>query len=272
MIVPVGTLINIVTVVVGTLLGVLIGDRLPERFRETATAVIGLVTLGLGVQMAGATHNILLTLVSVLVGGMLGEWCRIDAAIDGLGRRVEAVVTHRRRKQQPGMFQTSAEAAFGRRSVATAFVTASLIFCVGPITIIGSIRDGLTGDYQLIAIKSLLDMIASLTLASTLGWGVGLSIFTILVVQGGISLSARFLGENAVGLVSERVVQAGTTPVSLGSAMLDEMTAAGGVLMLGIALVLLDLKPVRVANLLPAIVLAPALVVLLYLIGVPIAP
>src|SRR3712207_6382130 len=256
---------------VGTLLGVLIGDRLPPRFRETAMAVIGLVTLVLGVQMTSATHNILLTLVSVLVGGMLGEWCRIDVAINALGQRVEALVTHRRNKQ-PGIAQTSAETQLRQGGVATAFVTASLIFCVGPITIVGSIQDGLTGDYQLIAIKSLLDLIASLTLASTLGWGVGLSTFTILVVQGGISLSARLLGENAVSLVSDRAVRAGSVPLPLGSAMLDEMTAAGGVLMLGIALVLLDLKQIRVANLLPAIALAPALVVVLYLSGVPIAP
>lgn len=263
MTVPVGTLLNIVTVAIGTLIGVLLGDRLPERMRETAMAVIGLVTLTLGIQMTSATHNILLTLVSVLVGSMLGETLRIDEALNRLGERIEDLATRRQRKVID---------AAPRASVATAFVTASLIFCVGPITVVGSIQDGLTGDYQLIAIKSLLDLIASLTLASTLGWGVGLSTLTILVVQGGISIGARLVGENAVGLVAERTVRAGETLLPLGTTMLDEMTAAGGILMLGIALLLLDLKRVRVANMLPAVALAPAIVVLLRWLNVPVAP
>ena len=262
MIVPVGTLLNIVTVAVGTLLGVLIGDRLPERMRDTAMAVLGLVTLVLGIQRASATHNILLTLVSVLLGGFVGEALRIDVALDQLGKRIEALV---RRRHAP-------IEATPRASVATAFVTASLIFCVGPITVVGSIQDGLTGNYQLIAVKSLLDMIASLTLASTLGWGVGLSTLTILIVQGGISVLARLGGESAVGLVAERTVRAGETLLPLGSTMLDEMTAAGGILMLGIALLLLDLKRIRVANLLPAVAIAPLLVVLLHWLNWPVAP
>ncbi len=213
--------------------------------------------------MASATHNILLTLVSVLLGSALGEALRIDEALNRLGKRIEVMVT-RDRVNVPGTTP--------RASIATAFVTASLIFCVGPITVVGSIQDGLTGDYQLIAIKSLLDMIASLTLASTLGWGVGLSTLTILVVQGGISVGAQLAGENAVGLVAERTIRAAETLLPLGSTMLDEMTAAGGILMLGIALLLLDLKRIRVANMLPAVALAPALVVVLYWLNVPISP
>ncbi len=281
MILPVGTLINVATVTVGTLLGILIGNRLPERFRETAMAVIGIVTLVLGLHMSQSTHNILLTLGSVLIGGILGEWWRIDAALERFGRSVEALVT----RKQPSAAQPTAmlaqddddtreSAAYSTRptSVATAFVTASLIFCVGPITILGSIQDGLRGDYQLIAIKSVLDMITSLTLAATLGWGVGLSTLTIFVVQGGITLLARILGESTTILVSERTILAGGTALPLGSTMLDEMTAAGGIVMVGIGLLLLDLKRIRVANLIPAIAIAPALVLLLYVIGVPVAP
>jgi uncharacterized protein len=265
--VPVGTLINVGTVAVGSLLGVLIGNRLPERFRETAMAVIGLVTLVLGVQMASSTHNILIALGSALVGGMLGEWLRIDLALERAGRWIEARVAG-------SAADEATQNAISARSggLATAFVTASLIFCVGPMTIVGSIQDGLTGDYQLLAIKSLLDLFASLTLASTLGWGVGLSTLTILFVQGGLSLLASALGTNATALVSERTILAGGIALPLGSTMLDEMTAVGGVLMLGIGLLLLDLKRVRVANLLPAIVLAPALVWLLYALGLPVAP
>jgi hypothetical protein len=251
------------TVAVGTLVGVLLGDRLPERMRDTAMAVIGLVTLAIGMQMASATHNILLTLVSVLVGGLLGEALRLDDGLNQLGKRIEALVTRQH--------QHHADAP-QRASIATAFVTASLIFCVGPITVVGSIQDGLTGDYQLIAIKSVLDLITSLTLAATLGWGVGLSTFTILLVQGGISVLAQVAGENVVGLVEGRSVLAGGAMLPLGTTMLDEMTAAGGILMLGLALLLLDLKRVRVANLLPAVALAPLIVAALRWFGVPIAP
>ncbi len=281
MIVPVGTLINVATVTIGTLLGLLIGHRLAERFRETAMAVIGIVTLVLGLQMAWSTHNILLTLGSVLIGGILGEWWRLDVVLERFGRGIEVLATGRAvpaRRSTPDLTPDKADvgqttpAAMGSTSVATAFVTASLIFCVGPMTILGSIQDGLRGDYQLIAVKSLLDLITSLTLATTLGWGVGLSTLTIIVVQGGISVLASVLGENATSLVSERTILAGGTALPLGNVMLDEMTAAGGIMMIGIGLLLLDLKQIRVANLAPAIAIAPALVLLLYVIGVPVAP
>lgn len=280
MILPVGALLNTVAVAIGSLLGVLIGNRLAERFRETAMAVIGLVVLVLGLQMSWSTHNILVTLGGVLIGGVLGEWWRIDAALERFGQRVEALVTRRTAANSPPaagaalIDDTRAPTPTTQRSssIATAFVTASLIFCVGPITILGSIQDGLRGDYQLIVIKSLLDLITSLTLAAALGWGVGLSALTIFAVQGGITLLARVLGENATGLVSGRTILAGGDALPLGSVMLDEMTAAGGILMLGIGLLILDLKHIRVANLIPAIGIAPALVLLLYVIGVPVAP
>lgn len=271
MILPVGALINVTTVAIGSLLGVLIGNRLAERFRETAMAVIGLVVLVLGLQMSWSTHNILLTLGGVLIGGVLGEWWRIDAALERFGQSVEALVTRRTaaNSQQATLATPAGQQSNG---IATAFVTASLIFCVGPITILGSIQDGLMGDYQLIVIKSLLDLITALTLAAALGWGVGLSALTIFAVQGGITLLARVLGESATGLVSGRTILAGGDTLSLGSVMLDEMTAAGGILMLGIGLLILDLKRIRVANLIPAVGVAPALVLLLYVIGVPVAP
>jgi uncharacterized membrane protein YqgA involved in biofilm formation len=278
-ILPVGALLNVTTVAIGSLLGVLIGNRLAERFRETAMAVIGLVVLVLGLQMSWSTHNILLTLSGVLIGGVLGEWWRIDAALERFGQNVEALVTRRTATNSPqaagaAPIEAQESTAADRRStgIATAFVTASLIFCVGPITILGSIQEGLQGDYQLIVIKSLLDLITALTLAAALGWGVGLSALTIFAVQGSITLLARVLGENATGLVSGRTILAGGDTLPLGSVMLDEMTAAGGILMLGIGLLILDLKRIRVANLIPAVGIAPALVLLLYVIGVPVAP
>jgi uncharacterized protein len=227
--------------------------------------------------MSWRTHNILVLLGGVLLGAVLGEWWRIDAALERFGRSVESLVTGRTAASadpaaRAGDAPTSTPSTQSHTSIATAFVTASLIFCVGPITVLGSIQDGLRGDYQLIAIKSLLDLITSLTLAAALGWGVGLSALTIFAVQGGITLLARALGESATGLVSGRTILAGGDALPLGSVMLDEMTAAGGILMLGMGLLILDLKRIRVANLIPAIGVAPALVLLLYAIGAPVAP
>jgi uncharacterized membrane protein YqgA involved in biofilm formation len=135
-----------------------------------------------------------------------------------------------------------------------AFVTASLVFCVGPMTILGAFQDGISGDYSLLAIKSMLDGFTALAFASSLGLGVPLAVITILVYQGGLSLLAGLL-QNV-----------------LTTAMIAEMTAAGGVLILAIGLMLLDLKRIRVANLLPALVIAPLIVAALTALGLPLAP
>jgi len=141
-----------------------------------------------------------------------------------------------------------------QRSITRAFVTSSLVFCVGPLTVLGSIQDGLTGGYSLLAIKSVLDGFAALAFAATMGPGVLLSILTVVGVQGGLSLTAFWLGA-MLGEVTKQ------TPWVI------EMTAAGGVLMLGMSLLLLDLRRIRVANLLPAILIAPSAQVILTLLG-----
>jgi len=232
-----GTLINVATVLVGTLVGTLLGSRLPDRIRETLMHGLGLVTLVVGMAqgleafrppLSEVTRGaVLVVLGSVLVGGVLGELLRIQRGLDRAGEALKA--------------------RFGRGQArfTEGFVVASLVFCVGPLTILGAIQDGLTGDYQLLAIKSLLDGFAALAFASVLGWGVGFSVITILVYQGALSLSASALA----GAFSD--------------AMIAAMSAVGGVLILGIALRLLELREVRVANLLPALVLAPAAVAVL---------
>lgn len=229
-----GTLINAAAVLAGTALGTLLGGRLPERIRETVLHGLGLFTLVLGVSqgleafrppLADVTRGaVLIVLGSVLVGGVLGELLRIERGLDRAGEALKA--------------------RFGRGQArfTEGFVIASLVFCVGPLTILGSIQDGLTGDYQLLAIKSLLDGFAALAFASALGWGVGFSVITILVYQGALSLAASALA----GAFSD--------------AMIAAMSAVGGILILGIGLRLLSLREVRVANLLPALVLAPAAV------------
>jgi len=227
-----GTLLNVATVLAGTALGVLLGGRLPERMRRTVMDALGLFTLVIGFTNAADAFGdtladavgqaaVLLVLGALLVGGVVGELVDLDGALRRVGERLRERV------------------APGGGSFVEGFVVASLVFCVGPLTVLGALQDGLTGDYQLLAIKSLLDGFAALAFASALGVGVGFSALTILVVQGGIALGASALD----GVLTD--------------AMLAGMNAVGGVLILGIALRLLELREIRVANLLPAIVLAP---------------
>ncbi len=243
-----GTLINLATVLLGSALGLLIGDRLPERVRETVMRGLGLVTLVIGTQMAFGSANILIVLGSIAAGGMLGEWLDIERGLARLGAWLEGHAAAWTRR--PGRAGADESARFIR-----GFVTASLVFCVGPMTILGSIQDGLTGDYRLLAIKAMLDGFAALAFASSLGIGVAFAGLTILVYQGGLSLLAA---------QADRLL---TAP------MVTEMTAAGGVLLLGLAIsALLEIKPIRVANYLPALLLAPLIVAILTALGLPIAP
>ncbi len=236
-----GTLINVATVVVGGALGTLLGNRLPEKMRRTVLDGLGLMTVVIGVTMAIGTQNALIPLFSILIGGILGEALRIEDGLERLGRWAE----------------TRLGRVFGAGGGRTAqgFITASLVFCVGPMTVLGSIQDGLTGDYTLLAIKSLMDGFAAMALAASLGAGVILSAGTVLGYQGGLSLLAMAFGA-ALGGVTQ------TTP------WVVEMTATGGVVILSIAFLLLDIKRIRAANLLPAVFVAPMIVLLLGLLGI----
>ena len=200
--------------------------------RQRVLAGLGMVTLVIGVDLALAwgredtsQSTPLYVLGGVLIGGIIGEALGIERRLEALGDQVQARLS-------------SAEGS----TVSEGFVSASLLFCVGSLTVVGSIQDGLTGDYQTLATKAVLDGFAAIALAATLGWGVGLSIFTILIVQGGITLGAG---------VFDDVLQGEALAV---------LTSAGGVTIIGIALKLLDLKDVRVGNFLPALVVAPCLV------------
>lgn len=233
-----GTLLNIATVLLGGILGLLFGARVPERLRQTVVAGLGLFTLAMGVQMFLSSQNAIIVLGSLLLGGLLGEWWRIEDGLRGLGAWLEQRFM---RASENG----SQAPASGSRFV-RGFLTASLVFCVGPMTILGSINDGLRGDYQLLAIKAVLDGFAALAFASSLGVGVLFSTLIILVYQGGLTL----LAAQVQAVVNE--------------AMMSEMTAVGGVLLLGIAISsLLEIKPIRTANFLPALVIAPLIVVLI---------
>ncbi len=232
-----GTILNVVTVLVGGTLGNALGQRLPDKTRQTVLYGLGLVTIALGLRMTLDTANILIVMGSVLVGGILGEWWQLEERLQAAGEALQERVG-------TGTGGT----------VAQGFVTASLIFCVGPMTILGSIQDGMLGDYTLLAIKSLLDGFAAMALASSLGVGVLFSAVTVLLFQGGLSLLAR-------------LAQVGMT-----DAMIAEMTATGGVLIMGIGLTLLDIKRIRLASYLPGIFIAPLVVALLAALGIPLTP
>lgn len=237
-----GTLLNVLTVLSGGLLGARFGERLAPRVRESVINVLGLFTIAYGLSQFFATQNSLITLGSVLVGGLLGEWWQIEAQLQKLGAWLEA------------RFARSSSSEATARFI-RGFVTASLIFCVGPMTILGSFEDGLTGNFQTLAIKSVLDGFAALAFASSLGVGVVFSALVIFLYQGALTLLAV-------------QAQALLTP-----AMIAEMTAAGGLLIMGIGVgALLELRPIRVANYLPALVIAPLIVAVLTALGVPLSP
>jgi uncharacterized membrane protein YqgA involved in biofilm formation len=241
-----GTWLNILAVIFGGVLGMLFGAYLPERTRHTVIAGLGLFTAAIGLKMFFETQNEIIVLGSILVGGLLGEWWRIEDRLRGLGAFLEKRFT----KMPDAVPQEEGEKrpAGANSRFIQGFLTASLVFCVGPMTILGSIQDGLTGDYSLLAIKSVLDGFAALAFASTLGIGVLFSSLVILVYQGGLTL----LAVQAQALVSAE--------------MMSEMTAAGGVILVGIAVSsLLEIKPIRVGNFLPALIVAPAIVAILAL-------
>ena len=221
----IGTVVNVVTILAGTCTGVVLGNRLPERLRTTVLQAVGLVTVVIGMRDALGTHNVVFPLVALLVGAVIGEALRLEERLETAGNAVRARFA-----------PTSDDSRF-----VDGFVAASLLFCVGPLTILGSIRDGLGGpDHaQLLLVKAALDGVVSIAFASTLGWGVGFSVLTVVAVQGTLTLGA------------------GAVDDVLTDRMVTEMSAAGGVMVIGIGLRLLEVKKVAVASLLPALVLAP---------------
>jgi uncharacterized membrane protein YqgA involved in biofilm formation len=221
-----GTLLNLATVLAGGLVGTFLGDRLPPRLRENVVAGVGLFVAVMGVKFAIDTASLLYLLGAVLVGGIVGSLLGIERGLKELGAAIQ------RRFATPG----------GTSTIAEAFVTASIVFCVGPLTFLGAIRNGLSGDASLLAIKSVLDGFSAIAFAATLGWGVLLSLVVILVYQGGLAAGASVFAN------------------LLSDAQLREMNAVGGLLLVGVGLKLLKIRDVQVADYLPAIAVAPLLV------------
>ena len=226
-----GTLLNVATVLVGTVIGLLIGARMSARMQDSLTTGLGFFTILISISMGLAIFtdplaepgDDLAVLAAVLAGVVIGEALRLHDGLEWLG----------------GWFQRRLASDERPSRIAEGFVTASLVFCVGPLTILGSLENGLTGDVRLLAIKSLLDGVASIAFAAALGPGVALSAITVFVIQGTIAGAAFLISD----VMDARTILA--------------ISSAGGIILLGVAMRLLDLKQVRVANFLPALVLAP---------------
>ncbi len=239
----IGTLVNITTVLIGTVIGVGIGHRLAQRTRDVVTDGLGLVTLLIAAVSAasivdpawsaavGESTPMLIVLGALLIGGIAGSLMRIEARLEGFGSWLQ----QRRRARSGGIGDAD------RHRFIEGFVASSLVFCVGPLTILGSLNDGLGNGPDQLFLKAALDGFASIAFAASLGWGVGASAIAILVVQGSLTLLGAALGD------------------ILPEAHVAAMTTAGGLLLVGVALRLLRLKQLPVGDLLPALVVAPLL-------------
>lgn len=240
-----GTLLNVAAVLVGGTIGTLLGDRLPARVRDVVTDGLGLVTLVVGGLNAAAVLDpalqdevsrgvpLLIVLASVVIGGVVGAALRLESRLEELGATLQ-------RRLARG--QSAPE---NRRRFIEGYVSASLVFCVGPLTVLGSLQDGIGDGIELLALKSVLDGFAALAFAASLGWGVVASALTVLVFQGTLTVVGAVMGE----VMTDGQVAA--------------LTATGGVLLLGVGLRLLRVKPIPVADLLPALLVAPLLTALL---------
>lgn len=215
----IGTLTNVATVVLGSIIGLSLKRRIPERLTIPVVQGVGLFTMVLGVNMAQQGKSPLVVLFSLVIGGVLGELLRIDVKLDSLGSWFES--------------RFAARDGFNK-----GFIAASLLFCVGPMAVVGSIQDGLYGNYQILLTKSIMDGVCSIAFASTLGIGVPFSALVILLFQGGISLAASLVRP----LLTDPVITA--------------MTAVGGIMILGIGINMLGLAKLKVENMLPAILVA----------------
>lgn len=233
---------------VGAGLGLLLGHRLPDRTRDLVTDALGLVTLLIAALSArsvldpvlseyvGPSAPVLIVLGSLLLGGITGSLLRLEQRVEAIGGRLQRLLSR------------GSDSADRHRFI-EGFVTASLVFCTGPLTILGSLNDGLGNGAEQLFLKSALDLFASIAFAAAFGWGVAASVLTVVVVQGSLTLLGMALGDVLPG------------------PHLAAITAVGGLLLVGVALRLLRIREVAVADLLPALLVAPALVSLVAALG-----
>lgn len=215
-----GTIVNCLAIAVGSGLGLLLKSKISPKYQETIMQGLGLSVLLIGLTMAIKTQNVLIVTISMIVGAVVGEIIDIDGKLNRAGERLSA------------RFQSSGGA------IGKAFVTTSLVYCIGAMAIIGALQDGLTGDASTLYAKAMLDGTGAVIFTATLGIGVILSIIPVLIYQGTITLLATWLSP----LLTEAVI--------------CEVTAVGGLLIVGIGLSLLKISQIKIANLLPAVFVA----------------
>jgi uncharacterized membrane protein YqgA involved in biofilm formation len=237
-VVGLGTIINVVAIMLGAALGVLIGHRLQKRTSEVVTDSLGLVTLVLGalnvaslsdsafVDAVGGGGTLLVVLASLLIGGITGSLLRLEQRLEGFGAFLQS------RFSRTGSSES-------KKKFIDGFVAASLIFTIGPLAILGALSDGLGQGIEQLALKSALDGFASIAFAASMGWGVAAAAIPVAIWQGSITALAAILG------------------ASLSAAAVSSMTATGGVLLLGVGLRLLGIRQVSVADMLPSLIVAP---------------
>lgn len=219
-----GTLVNAAAIIVGSLLGLLL-KRIPESIRKTVMQGIGLAVVVLGLKMALGTENILLVIVSIVVGAIVGEWIKIDHGLNLAGKWLEQKVGGDK-----------------QGSIATGFVTATLVYCIGAMGVLGAMDSGLRNNHDILYTKALIDGFSAIIFTSTLGIGVLFSAIPVFLYQGVIAL----LSTQIYNLVSEKMLDA----------ILLEVTAVGGLMIIAIGINILELKKIQVANMLPALAVA----------------
>lgn len=217
-----GTIVNALAIVTGALLGKAMGKGLPENVRSTVMQAIGLGVLLVGIQMALETSNVIIVILSLVLGGIVGELARLEYWLEWMGQRLQEKFS----KED------------GQNLFAKAFITGSLVYCVGAMAIMGAIESGLTGNHQTLYVKSLLDGVSAIMFSSTLGIGVAFAALPVFLYQGTITLLAAWIQQ------------------FLTAAVIAEMKAVGGILIFAIGLNLLEIKTIKVGNLLPSLVFA----------------
>lgn len=221
-----GTLVNVAAIVVGSLVGLLLKKGLPMRISGALGVAVGLCVLYIGIDGCLAGENMLIAVLSMVIGAAVGEWLDLDGKLNRLGEAVQS-------RLQKG--------DKGPSTIAQSFVSASLLFCVGAMAIVGSLQSGISGEHGTLYVKAILDGISSIVFATTLGGGVILSVIPLFIYQGAIALLAQFVAPY------------------LSEAVIAEMTCVGSLLIVALALNLLNITKIKVANLLPAVFLPIAL-------------
>lgn len=239
-----GTIVNVILIIIGSLIGMILKKGLASRFAELIMGSLGLVTIVIGITFAIKSENILIVVVSLVIGALVGEGIDIDNKLNQLGDWLKDKVVKKSSNKEdinPHTIKTDKDYTETKivepnSRLGEGFVTATLLFCVGSMAIMGALDSGLRGDHTILYTKSIMDGIAALIFASSMGIGVALSAFPILIYEGGIALLAR------------------TVQPYMTTAMMTEMNAVGGILLIAIGLSMLDIKKMKVSNLLPALV------------------